>query len=85
MVHLDQTSNNKRSTQPTQDIIADKDCDHITTEVLHITNIERTHLIFTAIEKPVFVYNDQTVRFLLPQSIETGIPTSCMTMIPKSY
>ena len=60
MGYLDQTRNNKISTQPTPDTSADKECEPATHSSLNISNTETTHLIFTAIEETVRVYTDQT-------------------------
>ena len=61
MGYLDQTRKNKRSTQPTPDTIADKECDPATQEALRIANIEEKPNLLSH-RKMGSVYNDQTGR-----------------------
>ena len=51
MGYLDQTRQNKRSTQPNPDTSADKECGTAINEALHIANTDKTNLIFSVIEK----------------------------------
>ena len=76
MGYLDQTRKSKRSTQPTLDTSADKECDPASQESLHIANTEKTNLIFSAIEKWEASAMTKQAGCLLPQSGETSMSTS---------